>query len=551
MAMRMPNPIGSRSTFWIGLALLAVTIAPIWIGTVFPSLDGPVHVYISDTLRQYTASAHLQNYFALNWHIEPNVLIYPILCILELFFDGPTSEKLLLTLIGGAFFAAAVYAVRSFHRDATWIAVLFLPAIYLHPAYLGFYNYTASLAGFLFSLGYWFRHRHNLSGVRVLPLAAIAFLVALIHLMGFVLLAFTIVVMNTVMAWLTREDGPVVCFVRSSVWLALAFVPVLPLVLDFFARYGMSSPATGETVDRLWLAKQLVTMSVLYLFHEVEVLWNLPLVVSLAYLGFLSRHTLWERPAALGLLAATGGLVVIYFANPVTTKDVPIHNRILPALFLTAILTLAACYRPELTRRYLAVAAVGAAVTIASGGSRAWHHARIDHYARDYLSLAAEIEPGSTITAFHNWRHNQLLGSERLSWRVDPFRHMAAVLALGKETAFLGASLLSRERYGYFPVFYREETDLYSPGGGWYDLRDYNRAKRTQIDYVVLWPVINNNLKPFRNVLTQMAQEYEPIAKSRPLGLAHLFRHRLAKVAGGNDTDRRPEPREDPSQTVD
>jgi hypothetical protein len=540
----MSSP-GDARTFLIGLALLAVTVAPIWIGTVFPSQDGPVHVYISDVLRQYAGSAYLQNYFALNWHIEPNLLIYPILYALEHFFDGPTSEKLLLIFIGGAFFAAAVYAVRSFRRDATWLAVLFLPATYLHPAYSGFYNYTASLSGFLFGLGYWFRHRHSLNGVRILPFAGIAFLVALIHLMGFVLLAFTILVTSSVMAWLTREDRSVACFVRSSIWLALAFLPALLLMLDFFVRYGISSPGTGESVDRLRLARQLVTMSVLYLFHEVEVLWNMPLVVSLVYLGFLSRRTLWKRPAALGLLAAMGGLVVIYFAGPVTTRDVPIHDRILPVLFLIAILTLAACYRPELTRRYLAVAVVGAAVTVASSASRAWHHARIDHYARDYLSLAAEIEPGSTLIAFHEWRHNQLIGSERLSWRVDPFRHMPAVLALGKETAFLGASLLSRERYGYFPVYYREDIDLFSPAGDWYDLRDYDRIKSRHVDYIVLWPVINDNLKPLTDIIEQMAQDYKPIAKSRPLGLAHLYRHRLAKTDGGDETDRLPEPGDD------
>jgi hypothetical protein len=529
-----------RATFWIGLSLLAVVIVPIWIGTVFPSLDGPVHVYISDTLHQYAASAYLQKHFALNWHLEPNLLIYPILYVLECFFDGPTSEKLLLTLIGGAFFAAAVYAVRSFHRDATLLAVLFLPATYLHPAYSGFYNYTASLGGFLLGLGYWFRHRDNLSGARILPFAGIVFLVTLTHLMGFVLLAFTILVMNSVIPWLTREDGAAVRFVQSLVWLALAFLPALLLMIDFFARYDVSPSGAAEAVGRVWLAEQLVTMSVLYLFHEMEVLWNLPLVLSVAYLGFLSRHTFRERPAALGLLAAIAGLVVIYFTEPVTTRSVPIFNRILPVLFLTAILTVAACYRRELRRRYLAVAFIGAAVTVASSASRAWHHARIDHYARDYLSLAAEIEPESTIVAFHNWRQNQLIGSERLSWRVDPFRHMAAVLAFGKETVFLGASQLSRERYGYFPVYYREKIDLFAPGDDRYDLRDYDRIKSNHVDYVVLWPVIDDNLKPFGQTIKQMAKDYELIAESRPLGLAHLYRHRLAKAGGGDANDRRP-----------
>jgi hypothetical protein len=525
-----------------------MTITPIWVGTVFPSQDGPVHVYIADTLRQYTTSAYLQTYFALNWHVEPNFFIYPLLYVLEHFFDGPTSEKLLLTLIGGAFFAAAVYAVRSFHRDATSLAVLFLPATYLHTAYSGFYNYTVSLSGFLFGLGYWFRHRRNLNGIRILAFAGIVLLVALSHLMGFVLLAFTILVVHSVMAWVTRRNGSVISFARSLAWLALAFLPALLLIIDFFSRYGVSgSGAAGEAPDGIYLARQLVTMSVLYLFHEVEALWNLPLVVSLAYLGVLSRSALWQQPAALGLLVAMAGLVVIYFIAQEDIREVPhaFHTRILPILFFIAILIVAACYRPELNKRYLAVAVVGAAVTVASSASRAWYHARIDHYVRDYLSLTGEIGPHSTIVTFHNWRQNQLIGSDRLSWRVDPFRHMVAVLALGKQTVPLGASLLSRERAGYFPIYYHEEIDLYSPAGYWYEVREYNRTKPKPVTYLVLWPVINDDLGPFAQVIRQIEQDYEPIAKSKPLGLAHLYRYRPAKAGGSDGDDRRPNQGED------
>ena len=288
--------------------------------------------------------------------------------------------------------------------------------------------------------------------------------------MGLVLLAFTIFVVSLVMAWRTREDGgrwrsTVVGFVRSSAWLALAFVPVLLLVLDFFTRYGVSQSTTTEIGRGLWLARQLLTMEPLYLFHEFEALWNVPLVLSLVYLGFLSRSTVRERPGALGLLAAVAGLLMIYFLNPATSRDVTIYERILPVLFLLAIVTLAACYRPELRKRYLAVAVVGAVIAVASGASRAWYHARIDPYVRDYLSLTAAIEPESTLIAFHDWRPGKLIGKDRLSWRVDPFRHLAADLAFGREIAFLGASMLSTRSYGYFPLNYRDDDDQRAVNG--------------------------------------------------------------------------------------
>ena len=60
----------------------------------------------------------------------------------------------------------------------------------------------------------------------------------------------------------------------------------------------------------------------------------------------------------------------------------------------------------------------------------------------------------------------------------------------------------------------------------------------------MLWPVVNGDLSKFARAREQMGQSYEVVATSRPLGLAHLYRHRLAR-GGGNGTDRQPQPLED------
>lgn len=165
----MSVPSANRgAAFWIGAALLSITIMPIWFSTVFPSQDGPVHLHIVDILRQYRTSWHLQQYFEINHSIEPNVIVYPIMYLLTELFSGPTAEKVFLTLMGCASFPAAVYAMRSFHRDAGWFAVLFLPATYHYLVYKGFYNYSTSLIGFLFGLGYWYRYQSQMRGFRLL-----------------------------------------------------------------------------------------------------------------------------------------------------------------------------------------------------------------------------------------------------------------------------------------------------------------------------------------------------------------------------------------------
>ena len=523
-----------------GLVLLGVTILPVWLASVFPSQDGPVHVYLVDILRDYSSSPYLQEFFDINWNVEPNFLIYPILYALLGVFDGPTAEKILVTLIGLAFVAAAVYTVRSLHQNATALAVLLLPLTYHHLMYMGFYNYSASLSGFLFGLGYWFRHRLNLTSWRIAGLTIIVTLTTLAHLMGFLFLAYTIAVMQIVL-WLRPDQAgrrPSLRYlIRQMAWLGSAFVPALLLAAHFFWRYQVAAPEAEQSLGTIWLARQLVAMSVLFLFNPVEIIWLGPLLAALAYLMACAVPATLRRPAAVGLVLAIVGLIFVYFLAPVTTKGVPLHDRIQPVLYIMAVLWVAACYQPEQRRRYVAVVLLASVVTVANGLSRAWHHVRIDAYIRDYLSLAAAVGPETAIVGANNWRQNQPLAGERLSWRVDPFRHMPADLVLGKRAAFLGASLLSHNRYGYFPIDYRPEIDFITPSGGWIDLNRYNHTRRHPIDYMVLWPVVNGDLRPFGKLVDDMAEDYKLIAKSTPLGLAYLYRYGAGNAGHSGTSD--------------
>lgn len=355
--------------------------------------------------------------------------------------------------------------------------------------------------------------------------------------MGLVLLGYVIFVINTV-TWLMPVESDrdwqdrTGAFARRSASLVLAFLPAAVLVLDFLRRYGVSVPDASAGGGMIWLATQLAAISVLFLFDRTEAIWIGFLLGGIAYLAALSLPMTVKRPASLGLLLAIAGFVVIYFFAPLTTRDLRVFDRVLPAFYFTVILWLGSCYRRDRSRCYLAVTVVAALVTVAGGVSRAWHHARIDAYVRDYLSLAAEIAPESTILNANRWRQDELIAGEPLSWRVDPFRHAAAMLTLGKQGIFLGASLLSRNKYGYFPVYYRAETDWIGfqgraelkparPG-----FTDYNNDTPGQIDYVTLWPVVDGDLEPFAGLLRKMGQEYELVATSAPLGLGRLYRRR-------------------------
>ena len=373
--------------------------------------------------------------------------------------------------------------------------------------YSGFYSYSLSLAGFLLGFGYWLRWHDTLTARRSVVLALIALLTVLCHLMGLLLLGYTVLVVQSVL-WLMpqqREQRPGVGhLVRQASWLGLAFLPASLLMLSFFMRYPPVPGGEEQTLGSFWLARQLVTMSVLYLFDPRAALWLGPLVVGLGCLALFSLAATWRRAIAAGLLAAIFGLIVIYMWEPVAIRGFGVHGRFLPAIYIcwfSGSLLGSSRSGDGATSRLLSWRQSSVSPTRRRGPN-----VKISGYVSDYLSLAPRIAPETTILGYELWRPGQPIAGETLSWRVDPFRHMAANLATGKSIVFLGASLLSRNRYGYFPINYRADIDWIRPDGQPTDLAAYNALGERSIDYVVLWPVVDGDLRPFGTLVRTEAR---------------------------------------------
>ena len=114
-------PIGdialeSRSRWWnrAALALLVCTALVLLASPVFPSQDGPVHLYYVDVLRGLlTHSAPYAQHFAIKSFVTPYALEYYSLLALETVFSPAVSEKLLLCAYIFAFGLGFRYLVES------------------------------------------------------------------------------------------------------------------------------------------------------------------------------------------------------------------------------------------------------------------------------------------------------------------------------------------------------------------------------------------------------------------------------------------------------
>lgn len=154
----------NRFWTWAGLVLLAATAAIPFVAPVFPTQDGPVHLYYVDVLRGILShSAPYGEYFRIKSFLTPYALEYYSLLALESLFSPAFSEKLLLAAYVFAFGLGFRYLVESVaERGTPWI-LTGIPFCLNMLVYMGFLNYCLALALLLFACGFWIRYAQNLS----------------------------------------------------------------------------------------------------------------------------------------------------------------------------------------------------------------------------------------------------------------------------------------------------------------------------------------------------------------------------------------------------
>jgi len=148
----------SRLWNWAAIALLACTTLVLLASPVFPSQDGPVHLYYVDVLRGLlTHSAPYVQHFAIKNWVTPYALEYYSLLALETVFSAAVSEKLLLCAYIFAFGLGFRYLVESVAgRGSPW-TLAGIPFCMNLLVYMGFLNYSMAVALLLFLCGFSFR----------------------------------------------------------------------------------------------------------------------------------------------------------------------------------------------------------------------------------------------------------------------------------------------------------------------------------------------------------------------------------------------------------
>jgi hypothetical protein len=364
----------SRLWNWAAIALLACTALVLAAGPVFPSQDGPVHLYYVDVLRGVlTHSAPYAQHFEIKSVLTPYALEYYSLLALEAVFSPAVSEKVLLTCYIFAFGLGFRYLVESVAERASPWTLAGIPFCMNVLVYMGFLNYSMAVALLLFLCGSWIRFSGRLTAGRATALFAGLVLMLLTHPVPVAVFLLFIGVYLLVDA----AQGAVV---GRQPWKACLRARVRPLAL--IAAMGAVAVAwVGLFVDRSQMTNDPSYISVLGWFDTLatelqlypvapfrSLLYRASLILLIAGAGFVFLTRWWKdgrlvRSGAIALGAVSAVCFVLFCVVPPRINGSFYFAERFPILWILFLLAAAAAVGPP--RRWsVSAGAAAACVTV-------------------------------------------------------------------------------------------------------------------------------------------------------------------------------------------
>jgi hypothetical protein len=317
----------NRRWTWTALVLLACTASIPLAAPLFPTQDGPVHLYYTDVLRGVlTHSAPYAQHFRIKSLLTPYASEYYGLLALELLFSPDWSEKLLVIGYIFAFGFGFRYLVESVAEKGSPWTIAGLPFCLHMLLYMGFLNYSLALAVLLFQCGCWIRYADRLTARRVAALTGGLVLMLLTHpVPAAVFLAFAGLYTLTEMAydaaageswrkfWRVRRAPLALCVAMALVSMAwvsrfLERVPSGAFDRSYVSMWGWFNAVATEL--------QLYPVAAFNLFRD-----RAGAMVLMAFTGIALVAGLWQnrrniRPAATALLVSSGACFLLYCVVP-------------------------------------------------------------------------------------------------------------------------------------------------------------------------------------------------------------------------------------------
>lgn len=488
------------------VALLVLHLIPIWIFAYFPSQDGASHVYNGLVLKDYAKPENykLRDAWELNITVFPNWLSHIALMLLLYVFPPVIAEKVFLTIAIGMIPIAFFYFLHAVHGkpkeedSGSWhtFAWLGFPFAYNYLLYMGFYNFTLSIAFFFFSFGFWWKHKDDMQVQHLGGLYVLLLLTYLSHIAsyGLVVLGMSIAAGclwgGNALATTWRERNERNAGWTQQLWrslhrlkplvrFGLYMVPMYFVLVDYYL-FSIKEHPTGNHRGMEWVWEYFIGIKSIVYFTDWHVPVNQGLLVVLGAaiviaIVYRVRREEWVKQTDAFLLIAILFTAMFIRAPWSYGPGGWINDRI----HLYILLMLAPWFITNMDKvvRY-AIATCLIVFSLLHCGRTAYDHGRIAPEIEELVSGTHLIEPHTVFeirAGEDGWHKSEALG--RVEY-VTPFVHSTAYYGVYADDVVHRGNYESA--FYYFPVNRNTEREDLREGTLW-------RRAIDSVDYVVSW----------------------------------------------------------------
>ena len=338
-------------------AIFVVALLPLLSTPIFPFIDLYNHLARYFVLAHVKDSAILQQYYAANWSLLPNIGLDVIGTAMVHVIPQALMAHAVVALLFAVQYAGILYFNRALTgRTSPLVALLLVPLLYSFILNWGFANFLLGLGLLFGGAGWWLAQRHRLA--LALPVAClIAVVIFFTHGLCFALYGILIVALE-IGLWLSKPENRVVDLVRVLV--PVAIQAILPVVLFLHAPTSATPGGltnADESIVRLADHGELATRLLSLCLYRLTTIFRVEEGPSLAF----DALTLVAQIVIVGALIARRRAAIVRAAWPAIVAGVVLVIVVPPALFGVG-------YVADRMPLFLAMVIVGALTVDPRGG---------------------------------------------------------------------------------------------------------------------------------------------------------------------------------------
>lgn len=530
---------------------IVLFIVPLWLFPEIPSQDGPSHLAGAKILKEYNNedAGIFREFYSIPKEAVPNWIGHVVLAISLNWISPETSEKIFLSGYVILFPVLFRYLLYGINPASTLLAFLSFPFIYNYLFHMGFYNFVWSIPLFFLVIGYWIRHRDNLSAVNVLVLSVMTLALYFSHIFSFALSGVTLGILEI---WLTGYTVWTRAGIGRVSYIAEIFREILPRAASAIVAY---LPSLVLAIFFVIQRKTLPIPTEHSFFHNFDMLlslyslvsfewneiWLTRIIAGCLYLcaGVFLFHKIRNRNIERydGMIFVFLAFIILYFTFPDTLLVSPngmsgggfVKPRIgiYPMLFL--IIWIGA--QQPMRKLSMGVVSVVLASSIILLGMNIKKYDEFSESLQEYRSALDLIEPNSSVLPISFFEMGSDKPTDTFSLKVDPFRHASEIFSAKKNVVVLSHY---EGNMGYFPTDFRENRNPFRVFGNFpgapekVDIVKYQEASNGHPDYVLLWMAPLRDSESWKRfpALLQVNEHFDLIFTSTPKGNMRLFQRK-------------------------